>query len=300
MQNLIRISMAALLAATVAGCEMREEAAPDAGKKDGGSNAQDGGSGDGGIDTSCADPVTTAPTTMTVAQAFVDRRADYAEVQNAVVVAGYVYQGTGTFYVQDPTGGPGLAVHKNSKDDVTFPEVGDVVTVKGRLSTFSGSLQLSTSCAKGVFLSVTKTGSGTATSGAMPPAGSPTVISADKFSEYAHTETGAHAEQVGTVVQFTGPLEVTDAKPDGLVETVELADGGTKKNPRGFEITGGIWVDDDRVFAACIRGLDGGLTLPNGIRGVWERYNDFYGGTAQNPQPTYPVLKPLDCADLSP
>jgi hypothetical protein len=136
--------------------------------------------------------------------------------------------------------------------------------------------------------------------GAMPPAGTPTIVKNEDVADYAHDNLSAHPELLGTVIQFEGPLTVTNKKPDGLVETVENDDGSTKTNGRGFEITGGIWVDDDAIYAACIKTLpDGTPDLTNGIRGVWERYNDFYGGTAANPAPTYSVLKPLNCDDIA-
>lgn len=293
--------MAVLVAGTAASCFSQEEDPVDAGtsKRDSGTVIEpDGGSNpDGGGSNSCDQDSSLTANSITATKAATDTnvRGKYVEIKDAVVVAGRVYNNAGTFWVQDQSGGPGVAVYKSYKDDTLFPAIGDVVTVKGRLTTHSGSLQVSTNCGKGMLLSVTKTGTGTAKSGAMPPAGSPTLISADEFSGYAHTELEAYPEQVGTVVQFEGPLEVTDARPAGLVET-STADGGTKTQGRGFEITGGIWVSDDAIYAACLKSLDGGTpNLQNGIRGVWEKYQDFYGEKV-----TYPVLKPLSCDDLNP
>ncbi len=86
--------------------------------------------------------------------------------------------------------------------------------------------------------------------------------------------------------------------PSGFVTT-----GGRRRRhtPRGFEITGGIWVDDTIIYHDCIKplALDGGaVPLPNGVRGVWDRYQDYYGGTAASPAPVLPVLVPMTCADV--
>jgi hypothetical protein len=120
-------------------------------------------------------------------------------------------------------------------------------------------------------------------------------LMANTTSEYAHTMTGAHPEQVGNVLVFSGPMTVTNSA--AFVNTNN--DGGT--HTEGFEVTGGLWVDDSFIYKSCIQPLDGGvLNLPNGIRGVWDRYQDYYAGTAANPAPTVPVLYPTSCADLMP
>jgi hypothetical protein len=72
-------------------------------------------------------------------------------------------------------------------------------------------------------------------------------------------------------------------------------------HPRGFEVMGGLWVDDSNVYTNCIKtlGLDGGvLPLANGLSGVWDHYQDYYSGTAQMPAPVVPVLIPQNCHDL--
>jgi hypothetical protein len=218
-------------------------------------------------------------------------------VKDAVVVAATSYASgsstIGTFYVQDADGGPGIAVYHGKYDTTLFPAVGDVVTVSGHFSTFDGSLQISSSTKYMTTLSVTKTGTGTSTGGAYAPAGTPILLTST--DGYSHATTGAHADQRGNVLQFAGPLTVTD--PSAFVNTD--SDGGTKTE--GFEVTGGLWVDDTNVWYDCIRPLDGGtLDLTNGIRGVWDGYEDFNGGTSSHPAATVPVLVPLTCADLSP
>jgi hypothetical protein len=141
-----------------------------------------------------------------------------------------------------------------------------------------------------VNLVITIVGSGgTVMSGALPPAGNPIAIS--NSSEYAHTMTDAHPEQVGNVVTFPGPLQVTNSA--AFVNT--NSDGGTRTE--GFEVTGGIWVDDTFIYRNCLS--DAGVNLSNGIRGVWDRYQDYYSGTAMSPAPTVPVLYPMSCSDVS-
>jgi hypothetical protein len=228
------------------------------------------------------------------------------EIDNVVVVAANIYTGTSgtseTFYIQDPTGGAGLGVYKGSKDTtVQTVNVGDVVNVAGHLSSYNGSLQISTSTKYATPLAVTvvSAGTGHATSGAYPPAGSPTQISAASSDAYDHNSAAANPTQVGTVLKIAGPLAVTDRYPAGFVATD--SDGGTK--PQGFGVGlpdgGEIWVEDGFVYDTCIKPLDGGtLDLSAGITGVWDRYQDYYGGTTANPAPTYSVLIPFGCSDL--
>jgi len=224
----------------------------------------------------------------------------YVSIHNAVVVAAnsYVSGGgtAGTFYVQDKDnpGGPGLAVYHSSRDTTPFPAVGDVVSVSGHLGRYSGSLQVSTSTKYSHPLAIAKTGSAGATAGgAYPPAGQP--IRAGSTADYSSAAVDNHRDQVGNVLRFDGPLSVTNA--NAIVETD--MDGGTK--PKGFEVTGGMVVNDNLVWYDCMKKLDGGigaLDLTGGITGVWDRYQDFYGGTAQDPAPVVPVLVPTRCADI--
>jgi predicted extracellular nuclease len=224
-----------------------------------------------------------------------------AEVDNAVVIAAYSYTSTagatsGTFYLQDqgPNSSTGIEVYVASTDAVTFPSVGDIVTVKGYLSIYSASVQIASSKSPATPLVVTNTGSGgMSSSGAYSPAGSPTMVSST--TGYAATVTNAHAEQLGTAIQFAGPLTVSSMTAPGLIHT--KADGGTVSE--GFEITGGVYVYDANTYFNCMKGQasDGGTlypTLTTGIRGVWSRYQDGTTGKV------YPVLIPMDCSDFAP
>lgn len=230
-----------------------------------------------------------AYTTTTIANAITNATALHAvHIANGVVIAEYHY-GTpvqGTFYIQDGSG-PGIAVYKSSKDTVDYPAIGDIVTVQGHFSRFNGSLQISSSTKFSQPLAVTITGKG----GTVP---APEQVGAT--SGYA-PGADPHDAQVGHVLQFTGDLSVTNAR--ALVSTGQ--DGGTKV--QGFEVTGGLLVDDAFVYYDCLRGLDGGVgsvKMGNGIRGVWDHYQDFSAGSSSNPAPTVPVLFPTSCSDLSP
>jgi hypothetical protein len=140
-------------------------------------------------------------------------------------------------------------------------------------------------------------GTGHSSGGAESPAGSPVSVATANQAEYVHSASNPHPEQLGQVLAFGG-VSVTNTAPTGFTKTG--SDGGGAV-PEGFEITGGVWVDDSNVYYDCIKPLDGGvngLSLPNGVKGVWDRYQDYYAGTAQNPAPIVPVLVPLTCSDL--
>ena len=73
--------------------------------------------------------------------------------------------------------------------------------------------------------------------------------------------------------------------------------------PAGFEVEGGLVIHDQYIYNECLRGLDGGvasLKLDKGVRGVWDRYQDYNAGSASAPAPTVPVLYPMNCEDLNP
>ncbi len=246
----------------------------------------------GDQNTGTPDGSTTAAYTVTnIAGAVTNASSLHSvEIDNASVIAAHSYLSgsatVGTFYIQDGSG-PGLAVYHGKSDLDAFPAVGDLVTVKGHLSRYDGSLQVSSSTKWATPLSITITQAG---GGTVPPP-----VTGLTASDYAATG-GAHADQVGHVLQFAGPLTVTNATAIVATDT----DGGTK--PQGFEVTGGLVVDDNMVYTECIKpqvadgGTVSGLDLSKGIRGVWDGYQDF-NGTATSPTP---VLYPMNCGDLNP
>jgi hypothetical protein len=262
------------------------------GTQDGGGGTSDAGGG-GGF------------TTLTVAQVIQMRTMTRnVQIEHAVVVGENHYMdamtgGTiGTFYLQDPAmPGAGVAVFHGKNDAAPYPTVGAIVTVKGYITVFDGVLEIeshnNSSTGETIALDITieQASGGTAMGGAYPPAGNPTEVAS--VTGYEHTTMNAHPEQVGNVLHFAGPLSVVAGA--GPVQTDR--DGGTR--PKGFEVTGGLWIDDNFVYKNCIAPLDGGmLNLQSGIKGVWDRYQDFYAGTSMNPAPAVPVLFPTTCADL--
>jgi hypothetical protein len=254
---------------------------------------------DGGTTTPDAGTVGGDYTLTTIADAITQASSLHAvEIRDAVVVGERHFGDpvTGTFYIQNGAG-PGLAVFKGKNDVVdAFPVVGDIVTVKGHFSRFNGMLEVSGSTKYAQPLSVVITGhNATSPGGAYPPAGMP--ILAGETAAYAKDAADKHDAQVGNALQFNSPLTITNTR--AMVATAQ--DGGT--TPAGFEVTGGMLVDDTYVYFDCIKGLDGGvgaLDLSHGIRGVWDRYQDFGAGTSQNPAPVQPALFPMNCDDLHP
>jgi hypothetical protein len=237
------------------------------------------------------------------------------EIDNAVVVGAstaFMSTSTGcvgaamqeTFYIQDAAGGPGFAVFKSCKDatDAT-PAVGQKVTVSGRLSTFDGSLQISGSAKYMIPEQLVITGDGGTVQGmgAYPPAGTPVEVPGTDMT-YAHDSSGGdpHPDQVSLAIHFSN-VTVVDRYPTGFYSST--SDGG--HTTAGFQLSNGVWVNDSIIYHDCIKplGADAGIPLPNGIKGFWDRYQDFYGSTRlpdggyQN-APVLPVLVPMTCADL--
>jgi len=172
------------------------------------------------------------------------------------------------------------------------------VTVKGRLAKYDGSLQIAAYALDNIPLDVRVTmaggGDGQAMSGAYPPAGSPTVVSAAHQAEYGYTAVNAHPEQLGTALQFT-VTTVVEAPP---YFTYTSPDGGV--SPEGFQIDDGVWVDDSNIYSSCIKPiLDGGPLMLSGVTGMWDRYQDYYGvGPDGGYAHVYPVLVLQQCSDL--
>ena len=88
------------------------------------------------------------PASGTVQGAFNEANtgADAITVTDAVVIAANSYKAasgvTGTFYIQDqaPNSHNGISVYVADTDSVTFPSVGDIVTVTGTLGIYELSL----------------------------------------------------------------------------------------------------------------------------------------------------------------
>lgn len=219
----------------------------------------------------------------------------YVELDSVVVVALHDVSASTdptVFYVQDKgtTAGPGIAILHAGSDAAPIPMVGEIVTVTGLAGVRGGVVSVATSKPAGITLDVVvdATTGGTVAGGAYAPAGSP--ITNTSTTAYAVTADAGTA-QIGNVLEFTEALTVT--KKDAITTTNN--DGGTVT--LGFEVTGGMYVYDGYLRGTGCLQPDGGLTLPHGISGVWDRYQTDEQVDAGE---TTPVLYLMNCTDLDP
>jgi hypothetical protein len=253
------------------------------------SEALDQGPGpDGGLVPDSGPPVTVTTIQQIVAH---PGTGQHVNVPNAVVIAvAPRIRAEQIFYIQDQgPAGPGIAVRKARTDRFTTPSVGNIVTVQGRVGEQTGVLVIEASARDGTLLEVTVTSStGTVMGGAYPPAGTP--ISTATTAGYAHTATEAHAAEIGNVIQFPGPLRVT--RLDAFSEVLPM-DAGVRYV--GFEVSGGLWVDDTYIPGCTPSATDGGLpSFPRGIRGMWDHFAIARTSSRAS------VLYPISCGDLNP
>lgn len=91
----------------------------------------------------------------------------------------------------------------------------------------------------------------------------------------------ANAEYGGARVHIPGPITLTNAAPLALKQRPDNPAHGTYL---GFEVSGGVLVNNYKTFGETRDGgsprcdwgaqaKDGGVTFPNGIRGVWDTYS---------------------------
>ena len=288
---------------SLAACDLGSTVVPSNGNGSGtGSNGTGSGTtgtGSGTTDTGTGSGTTTPQdefVAVSIAEALTQGTTALhaVSISNATVVAIYEAKtngspnGKGTFYIQDGSG-PGLAVYRGFNDTSALPKLGDKVNVKGHFTKYNG-----------IFEIVGKTGTAAGVTYSHPLTievlESGTAPAPETFDPAKANDT----DMIGHVVKIDGPLEITDA--DALVMT-STADGGTTTRPAGFKITGDVLVNDTYVYYDCIKPLQGGvggLSFPNGIRGVWDRYQDYWAGSAQERAPTVPVLYPMSCEDLNP
>ncbi|MBX7112741.1 MAG: hypothetical protein K1X64_00305 [Myxococcaceae bacterium] len=232
---------------------------------------------------------------VTVAQA---RQAtfctDNVKLTGVVVTAlDNVFQGgqgdyTAQFWVADPNNpGNGIFVDKfyNDEPKAYAPQIGDVLTIEGfvqRNSKYDDRVAYRTvvksqfGCGIGATgkLVITKTGTMAALNDPAAPNGFGTNSDGGTLK--------ANRDLAGSRVSIPGPLTLTDATPARMKRL-----GGTNTVYFGFEVTGGILVNNyktyDRSFSdggseiRCDYGAmvrDGGtVTFPNGIKGVWDTFS---------------------------
>jgi hypothetical protein len=165
------------------------------------------------------------------------------------------------------------------------PKVGDVVTVEGLFRRYTANASdtdsgnkrfreayrpvIKSSFALGVpgatgNLVITKTGEVARLADNAVPSG---------FGDAKGGTVQANPGFAGSRVHIPGPITITNAKPLALKARPEEP---THEQYFGFEVNGGILVNNHKTFAACdyrAAVMDGGtVTFPNGIRGVWDTY----------------------------
>jgi hypothetical protein len=206
-------------------------------------------------------------------------------------------QWQGDFWVGEPDGGRGIFVQKYFTDapETYEPRVGDVVSVTGFLTELQdgrsqnpGSLhrdgyRRALTSAFAVDGGSARLEIGVLASGhpvrALAP--SPSELGADG-GRYA-----ARPDLLGARVGLPGPLTLTHATPPSMLRysrtdagvvylNASSADGGVRDVVNGFEVTGGVLVDDGATHASCpwrwVVSDGGTVVFPQGISGVWDTY----------------------------
>lgn len=182
------------------------------------------------------------------------------------------------FWVTDGSDG-GAYVNKFRADPPTTyaGDAGDLLTLDGFLTKFSastdgrgyrpyiGDLYPGTGTPR---LNITVLGTAP-----IPP---PASIDAGDFGNAVGGTVQANPEAAGTLVHINGPLTITNSLPPAFRRFSYDAGVLVESSPGGFEVTGGILVNDSRTFRTCDwrSAADAGstVTFPNGITGVWDTY----------------------------
>jgi hypothetical protein len=322
---------------------------PDSGTPDSGtpdSGTPDSGTPDGG-QNSCADYTNpdggTTPDkgSLDVATPATLRQVRYAKAQfgshfavSGVVVTDVSYSDANNteFWVTDPNDPiSGIWVHLRSSDTLsgaTSIAVGQTMDIDGFFS--SESKKDTHGFARRYVLANNYAGSTspdnrpmtvtvTATGATLPPANTvDTGCFGDNQDGHAYMPQYAMPFG-GTRVHVNGPVSITSAEPVAMTRLAD--DGGTLyvAGYNGFEVTGGILVDDFATYkadggecdwAGAVK--DGGtVTFPDGLDGVWDTYAfAIYGsadGYVPNSDSVYPdggqnsyfwALYPQNCGDL--
>ncbi|ADO71119.1 conserved uncharacterized protein [Stigmatella aurantiaca DW4/3-1] len=312
------------VSAVLAGCSGRDDAPP--GDGSGCTGVCDGGS-DGGADAGRADcPVPDSNGRGPIGQLKATaQRGDKVSLPHLVITAvDYTSRGDAGDYIAyfwavDPCfPQEGLYVDKFYTDTPGpyLPQIGDEITLEGiyrqyypNASDANQTRHAHRPVIKSDFrldvpgvtgkVNIIKTGTVTGVQDLTVPAG---------FGNADGGSAQANPQYAGARVHIPGPLSLTDPNPLALKRRVN--------NPQdtafnGFEVTGGVLVNDYKTYGQTADGgaprcdwravaLDGGgVSFPNGIRGVWDTYSNVYqdagvipGTTAEY---TY-ILYPQDCA----
>lgn len=249
----------------------------------------DGGLSDAGADAG-ADAGTDAGTdggvvpTMTITQlrqsgAFGSR----VRLENVVVRdVSYVVQGTSgeyraEFWVVDPSNAKaGLWVDKFYTDTpgTYLPQKGDWISIDGWYVRMPAHFDRTgyRPVMRNEFTLDGGTGKlGIVVKGTMgePP---PPTVNAGSFGNAGGGSVQANPDYAGARVHINGPLTLVNAQPTAMGRTSV----GMLVGYNGFEVTGGILVNNYRTFSGCdyrTMAESGSLvTFPNGISGVWDTY----------------------------
>lgn len=297
-----------LAAATVIGCSGRDDSGSDAGPDDGCTGAcsqNDGGSTlpDGGTracpapDSQGRGPVGIIRDTYTQGQ--------LATLEHVVVTAvdevtrGVQGDAISQFWVVDPCfPKEGLWIDKFYADTPTsyVPQLGDELKLQGLfrrinrtasdISPTSTNTQVKTRYAyrptvknnyqlTGVTgtLAITKTGT-------VPVP--PDLTVSNTFGNANGGAAKPNADYAGARVHIPGPITLTNPDPLALKQRPDQPENGTYL---GFEVTGGVLVSNYKTFGTTFDGGSqrcdwravvkdgGGVSFPNGIRGVWDTYS---------------------------
>ena len=200
--------------------------------------------------------------------------------------------GTVGFWIADDSDA-GIYVYKRGTDTITAnPVAGDVVNIDGAFTTqpkyyapegyrYSvGNLYYGSGNAKNRPMIITPVASGTASPLSVDAS---CAMDAQGGTAKLYQDSQKHA---GQLIHINGPLTLTEAHPTAMAQVTELIDGGALiTSYRGFEVSGGILVDDSNTYSNdggfgapghCDWAIvaDGGatVTFPNGITGVWDSY----------------------------
>jgi hypothetical protein len=186
----------------------------------------------------------------------------------------------------------GIYVDKFYTDPVTnyLPAVGDVLTVEGLYRQYTANASDADelrnayrSVIKSDFrlgvpgitgkLNLTKTGTLAVPADLTVPSG---------FGNANGGVVQANPEYGGARVHIPGPLTISNATPPALKQRPDNPAHGTYL---GFEVSGGVLVNNYKTFGETRDGGNprcdwgahaqdgGGVTFPNGIRGVWDTYS---------------------------
>ncbi len=276
--------------------------------------------GNGGVELTLVDLVTSPPgrdTPVKVNNLIVHSVENTFTGSQGDVEAGW--------WASDETGAAGIWLEKPLSGGGTYlPVVGDKINVEGYYQASTSFFDNRTGQRRGITrlsvqprtpMVITRTAQG------QTPAAYAEVVSGT-FGDADAGNYRPNPEYASRKVHIAGPLTITTGAPPAL-RVVDVKNA-TNTLGFGFEVSGGILVNDFKTFSGCNWGKaarDGGtIVFANGIQGVWDTYTHSPcadGGFSNNCFPSLPgrvpgttrpndggenfftyVLYPQSCADL--